>query len=91
MLSEIALSNWKALYEFEIKFGKILFNLLVITLETSLYRILHNDIGQYSDTRVGHFTLGIKVIKVLFIDGGIEPVFRQLSTAANTSSPMVCQ
>jgi len=48
MLFEISLSHWKALCDSKMIWGKILFNLLANTLETSLYKILHSAIGQNS-------------------------------------------
>ena len=43
--------------------------------------MLHEAIGWYIETRLGLFTLGVKLMKVWFIEGGKEPVLRQWSTA----------
>ena len=50
---------------------------------------LQRAMGRNSETTVVLFTFGIKVMKVLLIEGGIKPVFKQFRIAAETSSPIV--
>ena len=49
---------------------------------------LQREMGRNSETTDGLLTFGIKVIKVRFMEEGIESEFRQLRTAFETSSPM---
>ena len=44
--------------------------------------------GRNSETTVGLFTLGIKVIKVRLMERGIKPEFKQFRIADETSSPI---
>lgn len=46
MLSKIAISTWKALYESKIISGKIFLSLFANTFDTNLYKILHKAIGR---------------------------------------------
>ena len=62
-----------------------------ITLEASLYMTLQRAMGRNSETTVGLFTLGIKVMKVRLMEGGIKPEFKQFRIADETSSPIEVQ
>ena len=66
-------------------------SLLATTLETSLYITVQRAMGRNSETIDGLLTLGIRVIKVQFMEEGIELEFKQSKTACKTSSPMVDQ
>ena len=68
--------------------GKNFLSLFARTLEISLYKILQSAIGRYSETLTGLLTFGMRVIKVRFREGGIEPVLRHVRTASATSSPI---
>ena len=90
-MSEIALFDWKALCDSEIIYGRIFLSLFATTLDTSLYMTLQRAMGRNSETTEGLLNLGIKVIKVRFMEEGIEPEFRQFRTAFKTSSPIAGQ
>ena len=62
ILSKIALSNWKALWDSEIKLGKILYNLLANTVEVNLYKILHKAMGKNFVTLFGLFIISKNII-----------------------------
>ena len=61
ILFEMALSDWKALWDSEIITGKTFFNLFVSTFDIIFYKRLQRAIGQKSDTFSGFFTLGKRV------------------------------
>ena len=71
--------------------GKIFLSLFDKTLEISLYRVLQNAIGRYLETLIGLLTFGMRVIKVRFIEGGIEPVLSHVRITSATSSPITNQ
>ena len=91
MLSEVTLSDWKALWYYEITIGRRLLSWLAITFEINLYQILHRAIGQNLVTLSGHLTLGIRVTHVWLMLAGILPAFKQDSTEKETLAPMLPQ
>lgn len=66
-------------------------SLLVMTLDTILYNILHKLMDLNSVTKVGVLSLGIRVIKVELKEEIIPPPLRIDSTAAQTASLTICQ
>ena len=91
ILFEIALFDWNALCDSKIRLGKTFLSLLARTLGTSLYIILQRAMDRNFETRDGLLILGMRVIKVRFMEERIEPEFKQFKTACETSSPMVNQ
>ena len=91
ILSEIALSNWKALWDSDMIWGKTFFNMLASTFDTGLYKTLQKAIGWNSVTYLEVFTLGIREIKVWLKPGRIVPEFKLERTALTTSSPIAFQ
>lgn len=65
-------------------------NLLVIIFEIILYIMVQHDIGLYYLIEEGFFTLGIKVIDVLFVYLYMEPSLKNFNTACVTSSLIMC-
>ena len=91
MLSVINLYGTKALWELEIKFGRISFNRLTNILDMILYSTLHKLMGRYCMINSGSLVLGISAMWVLFIFRSMIPEFRHDSTALITSALTTCQ